>query len=97
MIEVTPVSPTNVWAIKLKRENNQMMVTNVNIYFTLANMESIQLNAKIIAANLLPEKSKEKYIQVLNNFFKWKEEKEIEKSDFSEAVLLVYFDFLKSE
>lgn len=58
-------------------------------------MDSVLEIAKEIGNNLLPEKSKEKYIQVYNTFMKWKEEKGIEKDNFCEEIILVYFDHLK--
>lgn len=60
-------------------------------------MASLSEQAKLIADGLLPEKSKDKYIQVYNSFIKWKEENQIDKNDFSEDVLLVYFGYLRSK
>lgn len=60
-------------------------------------MEAIREDAQLIGMNLLPEKSKEKYVQVYQNFLQWKEEKNVDSENFSEDVLLVYFNELKSK
>lgn len=60
-------------------------------------MESVIEDAKSIVQNLLPNKSKDKYLQVYTTFIKWKEEKKINADNFSEEVMLVYFDSLKGK
>lgn len=57
-------------------------------------MESIQVNAKVIVASLLPDKSKEKYLQVYSAFMQWKKDKQLEENNFLEETILVYFDYL---
>lgn len=56
--------------------------------------ESIKLDALGIVHNLLPEKSKEKYLKAYNDFDKWKTAKGAKS--VSESVLLVYFKYLSS-
>lgn len=43
----------------------------------------------------LPEKSGDKYIQAYQQFMDWKEAQNIDKNDFSETVLLLYFSNLQ--
>lgn len=54
--------------------------------------ESIKLDALGIVNNLLPEKSKEKYLKAYDDFHKWKTAKGAKS--VSESVLLVYFEYL---
>lgn len=49
------------------------------------------------AFDLLPEKSQLKYLRTYDNFMAWKDDEEIEKDCFTEAVMLEYFSHLKSE
>lgn len=57
--------------------------------------EFIKLDAIGIVNNLLPEKSKEKYLKAYNDFDKWKAVKGVKS--VSESVLLVYFEYLSTE
>lgn len=56
--------------------------------------EFIKLDAQGIVNNLLPEKSKEKYLKAYNDFDKWKAVKGVKS--VSESVLLVYFEYLSA-
>ena len=60
-------------------------------------MKSIIAETNSIASNLLPDQSKQKYLQAYNNFVEWRNEKAVETNNFSEEILLVYFDYLKSK
>ena len=51
--------------------------------------------AESAVSSLLPKKSSDKYVQVYNEFVKWKGENNVGKTDFSETVMLAYFDMLK--
>lgn len=51
--------------------------------------------AKTINENLLPEKSKERYLSAYDQFTKWRNEKKT--SSFSENVLLAYFGELANK
>lgn len=54
-------------------------------------------NVKTMTLELLPGKSREKYVKSYDNFLAWKIDQQIEKDCFSEAVVLQYFNCLKSE
>lgn len=59
-------------------------------------MEKIDADASVISLNLLPTKSKEKYLKSFEKFQNWKKKKDLNENCFSESVLLVYFDDLAS-
>jgi len=52
---------------------------------------------KTVAFDSLPKKSQEKYVSTYKKLMAWKTSKEIDKECFSVAVMLDYFNFLKSE
>jgi hypothetical protein len=57
---------------------------------------NLRAEAKLITENLLPAKSKERYIKTYDQFVIWKSEKKAHT--FSESVLLAYFnDLAKSK
>lgn len=53
--------------------------------------------AKESAWNLLPEKSRERYIRSYDKLMAWKTDEKIDQDCFSEAVMLEYFNHLISE
>lgn len=57
--------------------------------------DSIKDEANCVIENLLPEISKERYINTYNDFMKWRAEKHIKS--FSESVFLTYFNGLCSK
>lgn len=57
--------------------------------------DSITDEANCVIENLLPEISKERYINTYNDFMKWREDKNIKS--FSESVFLTYFNRLCSK
>ncbi|KAJ6647342.1 hypothetical protein Bhyg_02564, partial [Pseudolycoriella hygida] len=58
-------------------------------------MASIEEQARAIVGELLPSKSKDKYKKNYEKFMAWHRENDISENDFSENVMLVYFDELK--
>lgn len=49
------------------------------------------------AWNLLPEKSRERYVRSYDKFVAWKISEKVDKECFSEAIMLEYFNYLNSE
>lgn len=56
--------------------------------------DSIKNEAHTIIENLLPEVSKERYLNTYNDFMKWRSNKKIKS--FAESVLLTYFNGLSN-
>lgn len=56
--------------------------------------EKILEKAKSVFADLLPNKSGDKYKHTYNLFMKWKSDENIPVEDFSEDVLITYFSEL---
>lgn len=54
--------------------------------------EFIKNEASTVVDNLLPQKSRNKYLQAYDNFIKWRASKRVKS--FSESVFLVYFQEL---
>lgn len=74
-------------------ENEQDGVGNVKAENDV--LDQINKDAEEIVLDLLPEKSKIKYIRCYDKFMAWKANQGIEAEYFSENVMLVYFDGLK--
>lgn len=56
---------------------------------------TISERAKLIRENLLPVKSRKKYVTVFENFIKWSESQG--DTSFSEDIMLTYFDYLTAK
>lgn len=55
----------------------------------------MEMNAQRVVQQILPPKSREKYLKVYDNFVNWRKEKLV--TTFSESVLLSYFDELSKK
>lgn len=57
----------------------------------------IQEAAKSVTDNLLPDKSREQYLNCYQKLSDWKTAENIDKSNFSETVIAAYFAELESK
>lgn len=57
--------------------------------------DSVKDEANTVIENLLPEISKERYLNTYNDFMKWRADKKIKS--FSESVFLTYFNGLSAK
>ena len=59
--------------------------------------ETVRAKANDILVNLLPDKSREKYLKTYANFMNWKQCANIASNNFSEITLVAYFGDLNGD
>lgn len=82
-------------SIPSKKKNRSTKATDA-IASSVPNNSKCE-DTKTVSFDVLPERSKEKYLRAYDKFLVWKTDENIDKECFSDEVVLEYFNHLNSE